>query len=236
MIFGWYLVGGCISGQRCVVRNKRVDATFDLDPVTLEPKFCSALHLLNEWWFLGGGCIKEQRCVVWKEYLCRCDLWPWPCDFETEIPFRSVSPRRMKIFGWYLVGGCIGGQRCVPRNIRVDVTFDLETKIAVASVSPKRIKICFYWYLVGGCIRGCVAWKICVDVTFDLDPVIFKLKLPSTPYITLIMNEDFWLIFCEMMSPALISCLNFTLHYEYLPVPRIMSGSGSAFLRSCSNV
>jgi hypothetical protein len=32
----------------------------------------------------------------------------------------------------------------------------------------------------------------------------------QTPYLSK-MNEDFWLIFCKMMSPAQISCLNFTL-------------------------
>jgi hypothetical protein len=52
MNFSWYLVGGCIGGQRCVAPKNRVDATFDLYPVTLKPKFLSALYLLNEWRFL----------------------------------------------------------------------------------------------------------------------------------------------------------------------------------------
>jgi hypothetical protein len=36
------------QGQTCVAQKNHVDATFDLDPVTLKPKFLSALYLLNE--------------------------------------------------------------------------------------------------------------------------------------------------------------------------------------------
>jgi hypothetical protein len=80
-IFGWYLVWGCIRRERCVAQKICVDAKFDLDPVTLKPKFPSALYLLNEWKIFGcylvGGCIRVYIMCQAKD-LCRCDLWPWP--------------------------------------------------------------------------------------------------------------------------------------------------------------
>jgi hypothetical protein len=68
------------------------------------------------------------------------------------------------------------------------------------SIIPKQQKI-FYWYLVGGCIgrQRCVARKNRVDATFDLDPVILKLKFPSALYL---QNEWRFLvdIWCEDVS------------------------------------
>jgi hypothetical protein len=183
MILGWYLVGGCIIGQRCVAQKNRVDVTFDLDPVTLKPKLPSAVYLLIEWRFFvdiwwedvsGDKGVSLERFVSMRPLTLtqNCII----------IPFRSVSPKRMKILGWYLVWDVSGGLRCVARKIRVDVTFDLETEIPFCSVSPKRMKI-FGWYLVGGCIRGqrYVLQKIHVNATFDLNPVTLKPKLSSAP-------------------------------------------------------
>jgi hypothetical protein len=124
-IFGWYLVGGCIRGQRCVPRMICVDATFDLDPVTLKPKFPSALYLLSEWLFLVDiWCedVSGDRCVVQKIIVdATFDL-----DSKLHnISFRSIIPKWLTIFGWYLVGECIKGQRCVARKNRVDANFDL---------------------------------------------------------------------------------------------------------------
>jgi hypothetical protein len=122
-IFGWCLVGGCIRGaKRCVTRNICVDATFDLDPVTLKPKFHSTpYYLLNEWRFLVdiGGRLYQGTKVCRAKDSCRCDLWPWSWDLETEITFCSISPKRMKIFGWYLVDiwwAVVSGEKGVLRE------------------------------------------------------------------------------------------------------------------------
>jgi hypothetical protein len=126
-IFGWYLVGGYIRGQRCVARKNRLDATFALDPVTFKPKFPSALHLLNEWRFLvdiwyvdvsGQKGVSCERLVLMRPLT----LTPNCIIFL----FRSIIPKRLKIFGWYLVGGYIRGQRCVARKNCVDATFDID--------------------------------------------------------------------------------------------------------------
>jgi hypothetical protein len=124
----------------------------------------STVHIL-----IFGGRIYQVTKVCRVKESCRCDLWPWPCDLETEIPLRSVSPKRMKIFDWYLVWGCIRAQRCVTRKICVDAAFGLDPVILTQnciiipfrSASSKRMKI-FGWYLVGGCIRGqrCVTQKM----------------------------------------------------------------------------
>jgi hypothetical protein len=190
----------------------------------------------EDFWLIFGGRMYQGTKVCRAKESCRYDLRPWPCDLETEIPFCSVSPKRMKIFGWYLMWGCIRGQRCVTKDLcRCDLwpwPSDLDAKLHNNSLPlcifetnedfwlifggrmyrgdkgvsrekfvsmwpltlkpkfpsafyPKRIKI-FYWYLVGRCIRGqrCVAWKIRIDVTFDLDPVTLKPKLLSTPYLS----------------------------------------------------
>jgi hypothetical protein len=51
-ILGWYLVGGCIRGQRCCTKDLcRCDLWVDLDPVTFKPKFPSTLYLLSKWRF-----------------------------------------------------------------------------------------------------------------------------------------------------------------------------------------
>jgi hypothetical protein len=141
-------------------------------------QFCVCSLKLQDFFMKFAWVMYQGTKVCRAKELCRCDLWPWPCDLETKIPFRSVSPKRMKIFGWYLVWGCIRIQRCVRQNICVDVTFDLDPVtmtpnciiIHFRSIIPKRLKI-FGWYLVGGCIRGqrFVARKNCVDATFDLD-------------------------------------------------------------------
>jgi hypothetical protein len=202
---------GDVSGDKGVSRERIVSMWrhFELDPLTLKPRFPSALYLLNEWRFLvdiwcEDVCIRGQRCVVRKNHVDAT------FDFETEICFRSVSPKRMKIFGWYLVWGCIRGQRCVRQKICVDVTLDPVTMTSncivfpFRSIIPKRLNI-FGWYLVGGGQR-CVARKNRVDVTFDLDSVTFDLdsvtlkpKFPSTLYL---LNEwrfsvDIW---CEDVS------------------------------------
>jgi hypothetical protein len=91
----------------------------------------------------------QETKVCRAKELCRCPLWPWLCDLDTEIPFCSVSPKRMKIFGWYLVWGCIRGQRCVRQKICVYVTFDLDPVTMTPnciifpfrSIIPKRLKI-----------------------------------------------------------------------------------------------
>jgi hypothetical protein len=148
MIFSWYLVWGCIGGTK-VCRAKEA-FLFDLDPVTLKPKFPSALCPRRKkifYWYLVWGCIRGQRCDCHAKDLCPCDLDYQNCII---IPFCSVSSKRMKIFHWYLVGGCIRGQRCVARNIRVDVTFDLETEIPFRSVSLNEWRFC-YWYLAKWC-------------------------------------------------------------------------------------
>jgi hypothetical protein len=129
-IFDWYLVGWCIRGQRCVARKNRVDATFDLDPVTLKPKLFSALYLLNEWRFLID--ISCEDVSGDKDVSCKRFVSMRPLTLTQNyiiITFRSVSSKRMKIFGWYVVGGCIRGQRCVTQKICVDVTFDLDPKL-----------------------------------------------------------------------------------------------------------
>jgi hypothetical protein len=209
-IFGWYLVGGCIWEQRCVARKNRVDTTFDLDPVALKPRFPSALYLLkNEvFWLIFGVRMYQGTKVCLVKELCRCDLWPWPCDLQTEIIFCSVSPKRMKILGWYFVWRCIRRQRCVTQKISIDATVDLNPVTLTPnciifpfrSIIPKRLMI-FGWYLVWGCIGGqrCVVWKNCVDATFDLDPVTFKPKLPSALYL---LNKWRFLvdIWCEDVS------------------------------------
>jgi hypothetical protein len=139
--------------------------------------------MTDDFGLIFGGRVYQVRKVCRAKDLWRCNLWPWPCDLETEIPFRSVSPKQMKIFSWYLVRGCIRGQRCVAWKIRADVTQNCII-IPFRSVSPKRMKI-FGWYLVGGCILGqrCVTRKIRVDVTFDLEPVTLKQKFPSALYL-----------------------------------------------------
>jgi hypothetical protein len=81
----------------------------------------------EDFWLISGGIMYQGTKVCRAKELCRCDHWPWPCDLETEIPFCSVSPKRMKIFGWYLVWGCISEQRYVARKNGVDATFDLDS-------------------------------------------------------------------------------------------------------------
>jgi hypothetical protein len=95
-IFGWYLVGGCIRGQRCVVRKNCVEATFDLDSVTLKPNFPSAL--LNEWRFLvdiwcedvsGDKGVSGKRFVsMWPLTLTQ---WPWRQASVTAHEVRALS-------------------------------------------------------------------------------------------------------------------------------------------------
>jgi hypothetical protein len=168
-------------------------------------------------------------------YLCRCDLWPWPRDlnpklqhnslplcisktkwrflvdiwwedvsgdkgvsrewfvsmwpldldpvtFETEIPFRSVSPKRMKIFGWYLVGGCIRAQRCVARKICVDVTLDLDLvtlkpKLSSALLNEWRFLVDIWWEDVSGT-------KVChTNDSCQCDLLTLKSKFPSGLYL-----------------------------------------------------
>jgi hypothetical protein len=164
--------------------------------------------MTEDFWLICGGKIYQGTKVCRVKELCRYDLWPWPCDLQTEIPFRSVSPKRMTIFGWYLVWGCIRRQRCVTQKISVYATFDLDPVTLTPnciifpfrSIIPKRLTI-FGWYLVWGYIRGqrCVVQKNCVDAIFDLDPVTFKLKFPSALYL---LNEWRFLvdIWCEDVS------------------------------------
>jgi hypothetical protein len=110
-IFGWYLVWGCIRGQRCVAQKNRVDATFGLDSVTLKPKFPSTLYILNKWRFLvdiwcedvwGQRCVRQKICIDVTFDLNPVTMTPNCMIF----PFRSIIPKRLKIFGWYLVGEC----------------------------------------------------------------------------------------------------------------------------------
>jgi hypothetical protein len=90
------LVGGCIRWWRCVTWKNCVDATFDLDSVTLKPKFPSALYLLYEWRFL-------------------IDTWCEDVSGYKGVSherFMSMRPLTFELdpnFGWYLVGGCIRG-------------------------------------------------------------------------------------------------------------------------------
>jgi hypothetical protein len=95
-IFGWYLVGGCIRGQRCVTWKNRVDATFDLDSVTLKPKFPSAPKRMRifGWYLVWGG----QRCV--RQKICvnvTFDLVPWPPSMFHIILFRRWSRTRKSL-------------------------------------------------------------------------------------------------------------------------------------------
>jgi hypothetical protein len=134
-----------------------------------------------------GGKMYRGIKVCHVEESCRCDIWPWPCDLETGIPFRSVSPNRMKIFGWYLVWGCITGQWFVTRKISVDATFDVDPKLHNNS-----LPLCIFetnedfWLIFGGRMyqwtKMCVTRKNRVDATFDLDPVTLKPKFPSALY------------------------------------------------------
>jgi hypothetical protein len=172
----------------------------------LWPGPCDLETLTTEdFWLIFGGRMYQGTTVCRVKESCWCELWPWLCDLETEIPFRSVSPKRMRIFifDWYMVWGCIGGQRCVGQKICVDVTFDHDPNCIIfpfRSIITKRLKM-FGWYLVGGCIRGqrCVARKNRVDASFDLDSVTLKPKFPSVLYL---LNEwrfsvDIW---CEDVS------------------------------------
>jgi hypothetical protein len=84
--FSWNLHGWCIRGQWCVAEKNRVAVTIDLEPVTLKPKFPSALYLLNECKFLVDiWCedVSGYKAVSGKR--CRCDLWPWPSDHDHKL-------------------------------------------------------------------------------------------------------------------------------------------------------
>jgi hypothetical protein len=98
-IFGWDLVWGCIRKQRCVMRKISVDATFDLDPKLHNNSLPLCIFETNEdfWLIFGGRMYPGTKVCRAKEY-CRCDLWPWPCDLETEIPFCSVVVYEWRFF------------------------------------------------------------------------------------------------------------------------------------------
>jgi hypothetical protein len=94
------LVGGCIRGERCVARKICVDATFDLDPKLHNSSLPLCIFETNEdFWLIFIGRMYQGT------KLCHAkvsgDLWPWPCELETEIPFRSVSPKRMSYITYY---------------------------------------------------------------------------------------------------------------------------------------
>jgi hypothetical protein len=163
------------------------------------------LETSEDFWLIFGGRMYRGTTVCRAKESCRCDLWPWLCDLETEIPFRSASPKRMKIFGWYMVWGCIRRRRCVRQKICVDVTFDLDPvtmtpNCIIFPFLPIRLKI-FGWYLVGGCIRGqrYVARKNRVYATFDLETEIPFHSFSWT-------NEDFRLIFGVRMYQGTKVC------------------------------
>jgi hypothetical protein len=133
--------------------------------------------------------------------LCRCA--PWPCDLEIKIPFRSVSPKRMKIFGWYLVWGCIRGQRCVRQKICVDVTFDLDQwpwpQIALYCPPVLWLLISDWRFLVDiwlGYVSGDkgVSCKRIVSM-WPLTLTLWPWNRNSLPVCISLPNEDFWLIF-----------------------------------------
>jgi hypothetical protein len=91
----------------------------------------------------------------------------------------------MKIFGWYLVGGCMGegeGQR------HVDSTLTLWPWNSL----PLYLLNDFWWEDVSGGQR-CVAWKNCVDATFDFDletKIPFRSVSPKLRFLVDIWWED----------------------------------------------
>jgi hypothetical protein len=168
-IFGWYLVRGCIRGQRCVALKNRVDLSFDLDPVTLKPKFPSALYLPSESRFLVDIWCEDVSGD--KGVSCKIFVSMWPLTLNPNcilFPFRSIIPKQLKIFGWYLVGGYIRGQRCVTRKNRVDATFRLYP-VSFKLKFPSALNLLTEWKVLVdiSCIRRqrCVAQKIIVDLT-----------------------------------------------------------------------
>jgi hypothetical protein len=96
------------------------------------------------------------------------------------LPFRSISPKRMKILDWYLQGWCIRGKVCIvviwpwPSDLWPWPS-DLELEIHFRSVSPERIQI-LDWY----CRDDVLGDKgvSCGVVTFDLGPVTFDPEIP----------------------------------------------------------
>jgi hypothetical protein len=143
----------------------------------------------EDFWLIFGGRMYQGTKVCNVKDSHRCDLWPRPCDLETEIPIRPVSPKWDEIFGLIFGGRMYQGTKvCRMKNwYRCDLwpwPCDRETEIPFRSVFPKQMNI-LGWYLVGGCIGGqrCVPRKICIDVIFDLDPVTVKPKFPSALYL-----------------------------------------------------
>jgi hypothetical protein len=66
-IFGWYLVGGCIRGQRCVARKINVDATLTQNCIIIPFRSVSSKRMKIFGWYWVGGCIGGQRCVIRKK-------------------------------------------------------------------------------------------------------------------------------------------------------------------------
>jgi hypothetical protein len=112
----------------------------DLDPKLHNNSLPLCIFETNEdFWLIFSGRMYQGIKVCHMKESCQCDLWPWLCDLETEIPFRSGSPKRMKIFGWYLVGGCIGCANSVLCTVYLSFSssaYLLPSCCAVRSLSP----------------------------------------------------------------------------------------------------
>jgi hypothetical protein len=94
--------------------------------------------------------------------------------FDPDIPFRSVSPERIKILDWYLQG-CISKQRCVVWGHFRGLTFALKS---ASTLSPEQMQI-LDWF-AGMMYLGTKVWWNHGDVTLHgnlrvLQPVTFAL-------------------------------------------------------------
>jgi hypothetical protein len=148
-IFSWYLVWGCIRGQRCVSQKICGDVIFDLDPVTMTPNFIIFLfrsiipkRLTILGWYLVGGCFRGQRCAARK----------YRVDATFDLPC-GVHTRRDVTHG--VAGLCLHSRRCAKFSGHPGVATH-SSRLVPGYISMTwlvLVKLFFFFFSVRSCLE-----------------------------------------------------------------------------------